>query len=57
MWLNHFNREQDKVNRINNKYEMNTQRILHNPNMFGSELNNLAESKKQQMQSTQIGLG
>lgn len=57
MWLNHFNREQEQMNKRTQKYAMNTQMILSNPTRFGSGANNLSELKKQQMQTIQLGTG
>lgn len=57
MWLNHFNREHERLNRIQDKYAKNTQRIINNPDLFGSIQNNVSECKKQQLQSMQINGG
>lgn len=57
MWLNHFNREQKQIDMRNNKYEMNTQRILNNPLQYGSGNNNISEAKKYHMQTLQLDGG
>ena len=57
MWLNHFSREQQAINKRTDRYALNTQMIINNPDKFGSEYNNLSESKKRHMQTMFIQNG
>jgi hypothetical protein len=54
MWLNHFNREQEQINRRTEKYQNNTNMIISNPTKFGLGKGNISESKKSLLQSMQL---
>ena len=54
MWLNHFKREQDQINKRNDKYEKNNQKIMNNPSKYGRNYNDLSERRKNNMQKSQL---
>ena len=57
MWLNHFNREQQIINKRLDRNERLNKMIMDNPSKFGSNSNNLSERRKSQMQNMQLNGG
>ena len=45
MWLNHFRREEQAISKRNQKFEMQDNLILNNLSKFGTEYNNINETK------------
>ncbi|CAI2362425.1 unnamed protein product [Moneuplotes crassus] len=57
MWLNHFKREQEMMNRRLNKYEDRNNMVMQNPATFGHDYEHLSNQRKRQLRKSNLDGG